>query len=425
VTDSEKWLILTIPGFWKAQQKMLRLRKKRPKMDSISMGASKTLKQHRLGQFMTPSSVADLMCDRISTDPSEWFVLDPACGDGNLLVAAAKRLLEANVPKPEGRLFGFDIDQGMTEKAKAQLSAVLDVEHDNLNIFNDDFLSVLSPTLFTNESHDFLSQINLVLANPPYRKNLELEFFERVDQYFSDKSEMIFLLPLAFVDRVTGIKYEPLDGRPLGVTTGHVIVKHWAGNPFSKSKVVEPLANSSPFTVHTGVKLYAKGEGNPPQTKETVDKKPFSSGTPIEGWLPCLRTGDIQPFAYTTDRLWVNYGDHLAHPKEFSRFKGPHIFIRRVPIWKTKRLAAALCLETVLCAGDVLLIRHSENDQELLKGLCVFLNSQIAADHIFERRPSIRLRDSYPKISGKDLNYLLENYAPADTQLRLLAENYA
>jgi hypothetical protein len=55
----------------------------------------------------------------------------------------------------------------------------------------------------------------------------------------------------------------------------------------------------------------------------------------------------------------------------------------------------------------VLVVRHKGDDSELLKGLCGFLNSPDAAAFILKRRPSVKHRMSYPKISAKDLNALL------------------
>lgn len=72
----------------------------------------------------------------------------------------------------------------------------------------------------------------------------------------------------------------------------------------------------------------------------------------------------------------------------------------------------------------MLVIRHCDDDKELLKGLCVFLNSPSAAEQILKRRPSVQYRDSYPKLSGKDINALIEDALPEEATLRTMAREY-
>ena len=117
------------------------------------------------------------------------------------------------------------------------------------------------------------------------------------------------------------------------------------------------------------------------------------------------------------DRLWVSYGDHLAHPKSIERFSGPRIFVRRVPIWKERGIGAAFIEETALCAGDVLVVRDREDDAQLLRGLSDWLCSAEAAELMHEQRPTLKMRSSYPKFSGRDLAAVLHQ-APAEATLR-------
>jgi type I restriction-modification system DNA methylase subunit len=79
-----------------------------------------------LGEFYTPTSVVDLILDRVGytsdqpIDQPEHDLVDPACGSGTFLVRAAGRLLERlddrNVPPEEAvdimqdRLWGFDLN---------------------------------------------------------------------------------------------------------------------------------------------------------------------------------------------------------------------------------------------------------------------------------------------------------------------------
>jgi hypothetical protein len=94
--------------------------------------------------------------------------------------------------------------------------------------------------------------------------------------------------------------------------------------------------------------------------------------------------------------------------------------VRRVPVYSSQTLGAAYIDLPALCAGDVLVVRHSTDDVSMLRGLETFLNSTFAAQEIFKARPSVGLRESFPKIAAKDLNVLFENHLPNAAALRAM-----
>ncbi len=371
-----------------------------------------------LGQFMTPHSLANEMCSNLSKPAKEIRVVDPACGDGNLLLAVAELMIREGVDNIHEKLWGIDIDASVLAVARSRLSTRIGCPRSKLNLLNLDFLQVGSV-----DSPCFrLRQLaNAVISNPPYGNLREYIFFDRCNRFFKRGTEMVFLMPLSFIDRVKGVKAKVVRGRPMDVTTGHVIVRHIAGERYRILPTRGLCSNRSRFRVFTGLKLYQIGEGVPSQTKEIIQNKPYSSRNPRRGWLPCLRTGDVHPFKIDLGRLYVSYGEHLAHPKELDRFTGPRVVVRRIPIWKTRTLGAAYTEDTILCAGDMLVVRDREDDKELLRGLEVYLNSAEAAIAIGRNRPSIIHRDSFPKISAKDLNTLFEFELPQEEQLRSMA----
>jgi SAM-dependent methyltransferase len=372
-----------------------------------------------MGQYMTPESVARLMCAQIRWPISEWQVLDPACGDGNLLLVAVQIMKAEGLRDIQTRVVGLDIDPGMVSSARRRISQLIGCAESDVKVFCGDFLSIPKDGLFQTfpaEVFDF----NIILSNPPYGRLREYHFFDLARKLAPLGSELVFLMPLAFLDRASGITSIPLPGKPLGVTTGHTIIHYISGETFLLRKVNGSQSNGRAFKVLHGVKLYELGAGNPVQTEEIMAAKPYSSESFHEGWLPCLRTGDVRPFSAALGRLWVNYGLHLAHPKDIERFSGPRILIRRMPMWPDRLLGAAYIEDLALSAGDVLIIRHERNDGDLLKGLCVYLNSPEAAEAILEQRPSVRYRESYPKIAAKDLNKLIDSCAPSDDGLRML-----
>lgn len=379
--------------------------------------------QRLLGQYMTPDSLADEMLKKVILPVEDWRIFDPACGDGNLLLAASSAMKRAGLQDIATRVMGVDIDPLMVSKARHRLAEVIGCTEDEVKVIEGDFLKMSdSGMLFDSPLKSFT--YNTVISNPPYGRLREYSFFEAVNRVSPGGTELVFLMPLAFLDRVSGIEGMPLNGRPMGVTTGHAIIHHITGRPFTIHQVAGLQTTSRSFKVLSGIKLYEVGGGDPPQSEEVVAAKPFSSEERRDGWLPCLRTGDVHPFSIRVGRLWVNYGPHLAHPKELDRFTGPKVFVRRMPVWESRQLGAAYAEEQVLCAGDVLVIRQEQDDRELLKGLCVYLNTPEAAEEVLKQRPSVRYRMSYPKISAKDLNALIEYKAPSDDELRTLACNF-
>lgn len=376
--------------------------------------------QRDLGQYMTPEHLTQQMCDQVRRPAAAWSVFDPACGNGNLLVAAARRMLVAGVTNLRSRIMGLDIDPQMVATTRARLADLMGCGTDEVRVYEADFLTVSAIPLLR-EWSQFAFDYNLVLSNPPYGRSREYQFFLRCSEISPSHSELIFLIPLAFLDRIHGVHAIPFEGRPMAVTTGHAIIRHEVGATFRIASVRDHQRNMRQFNVLTGVKLYELGAGQPPQTEAVLGAKPYSSRQRQPGWWPCVRTGDVHPFVVELGRLWVDYGPHLAHPKDLNRFRGPRLFVRRVPVWRTRHLAAAYIDELALCAGDVLIVRHTTDDPSLLKGLCAFLNGPLAANAIFEHRPSVRYRTSFPKISAKDLNYLLDTVVPQDRALFDLA----
>jgi predicted RNA methylase len=370
--------------------------------------------RYEMGQYMTVPAVAQQMAELLPELPRGGSILDPGAGEGALLLAAGERF----AGRPEMRLVGFEIDDVLARAGRARLAGELPDSSAELSIHRADFTASTDADLVNAE----LARADAVIANPPYGWGRECEFLQACSAGCTPGTPLIFLVPLALIDRMTGFEQiVPLDGRPLGVTTGHAIVRHRAGSTLTRSKLRATPPALDRLSVLSGVKLYEQGAGQPPQTEEITRSKPYSSPAPRRGWLPCVRTGDVQPESVTLDRLWVDYGDHLAHPKSIERFTGPRIFVRRVPIWQGRRIGAAFIEEPALCAGDVLVVRDRDDDPAYLRSLASWLCSTQAADLMHEIRPTLNLRTSYPKFSGRDLTAVLSQ-APDEAALAGAAE---
>ena len=366
-------------------------------------------KQKELGQYMTPLYIAEKMVEKISIKKN-MVCLDPACGDGNLLLAAAIKLKEMGIADISNHIIGVDIDKDMIYKARNKLNEFEDGLGDKTPLLHGDFFSLSG-------EKELIGRVTSIISNPPYGEGRELKFFEYCQEKYQKGTEMVFLVPLAFIEKIRCQDVEILEGRPLGVTTGHAIVRFCVGEHFEKIKIRNYQKNSRGLKVYNGVKLYEIGAGTPPQTEDILKRKPFSSDKKQEGWIPCLRTGDIKQNEIVLGRMYVNYGEHLAQPKHIDIFRGPKIFVRRLPEYGVKGLSAVYSEDEVLCAGDVLIVRDDNDDRDRLAAITKFLNSEFAARMIYKMRPTVQYRAAYHQIAGKDLNMLFDNYLPDEVSL--------
>lgn len=222
-----------------------------------------------LGQHMTPLSIARQMAGLVKRHVTDWKVFDPACGDGNLLLAAVERMEEAGITNIVERVAGVDVDAKMVNMARERIAERLRCKVEEVNVAQQDFLELSSNSLFASCVVP-LADFNVVISNPPYGQLREYRFFEASAALFPSDAELVFLMPLAFLDRVNGVESVPLMGRPMGVTTGHAIIHHTAGQPFKVRSVKEHQSNSSAFNVLSGVKLYELGAGCRPRRRRSL-----------------------------------------------------------------------------------------------------------------------------------------------------------
>lgn len=80
------------------------------------LGSRSDQQRKRLGQWVTPWWACAAIVERIAPDlPPRPTVVDPACGDGRFLIAAARRL-------PGARLIGYDVDPAAIDAARITLA---------------------------------------------------------------------------------------------------------------------------------------------------------------------------------------------------------------------------------------------------------------------------------------------------------------
>ncbi len=83
-------------------------------------------------------------------------------------------------------------------------------------------------------------------------------------------------------------------------------------------------------SVKAGIKPYEKGKGNPPQSREIVNSKPFNSFEKHDdSWCKLVRGTQINRYRINWDGEYLKYGEWLAAPRNPYSFFNPKIIIRR------------------------------------------------------------------------------------------------
>jgi type I restriction-modification system DNA methylase subunit len=100
----------------------------------------------------------------------------------------------------------------------------------------------------------------------------------------------------------------------------------------SKKCLKQSLPLSRLCTINVGIKPYQVGKGNPPQTEEIVERRPFDSDKPLDSsYRKYLRGSDINRYRISPLELrFIKYGPWLAEPRPAADFNSPiKIFMRQ------------------------------------------------------------------------------------------------
>lgn len=158
----------------------------------------------------------------------------------------------------------------------------------------------------------------------------------------------------------------------------------------------------SSFTeIFSGIKTYEVGKGNPPQTEEVRDKKPFTSDRKEEkSWSPFYDGKHIGRYEllWTKDN-WINYGSWLAAPREPKNFEGEKILIRKI-VGKT--LIATYIPETSYCNTLLSVLKIKSGLNLSYNYLLGILNSKFIGWH-FRKKFQISADDTFPQIMIRDI----------------------
>ncbi|MCJ7482087.1 MAG: Eco57I restriction-modification methylase domain-containing protein, partial [Thermodesulfovibrionales bacterium] len=101
------------------------------------------------------------------------------------------------------------------------------------------------------------------------------------------------------------------------------IIKKCNSNSVLLSELVDYRAGCKPYEV---------GKGFPPQKKETLSLKPFTSFKKVESdWKPIIRGNDVQRYCIEKKKPeYIKYGKWLAAPREWRVFSGERLLIQAI-----------------------------------------------------------------------------------------------
>jgi adenine-specific DNA-methyltransferase len=131
--------------------------------------------KHDLGQFFTPTHVADFMASLLKAHRNELSLLDAGAGTGGLTAAVVRRLC-ATEPKPKKvTVAAYEVDRTLIEGLERTLDRCKrecrahDIEFHS-TVINVDFVEAVVSMLERNLFSADVPHFNAAIVNPPYRK---------------------------------------------------------------------------------------------------------------------------------------------------------------------------------------------------------------------------------------------------------------
>ena len=140
-----------------------------------------------------------------------------------------------------------------------------------------------------------------------------------------------------------------------------------------KNKSVQISEISKTFS---GITLYEKGKGNPPQTAETMKLRPFDSDSlqkpKVGNWMPLMRGSLMNRYVNLwNNNYWVDYGEWLAAPRNTKIWEAKEkIIVRQTG----DRIIATLIDTNIICRKNLHIIISDELNHKFILGI---LNSKL------------------------------------------------
>jgi hypothetical protein len=177
-------------------------------------------------------------------------------------------------------------------------------------------------------------------------------------------------------------------------------------NPYLYPKealILEKVADKSDdlnkiVTISYGLKAYQKGKGNPPQTSNIMDSKPFTSLTKVDNsFSPFFEGQSINRYSiiWNNDN-WIKWGKWLAEPRNEDLFNKERLLFRKVV---GTRLFGSFYEKKAYSNTLLYIIKtiYPPVSNYHLKTLLTILNSNLIG-FVFRKKFAIREDDTFPQI---------------------------
>jgi type I restriction-modification system DNA methylase subunit len=148
----------------------------------------------------------------------------------------------------------------------------------------------------------------------------------------------------------------------------------------AESKIISRIGSQNKPLSHIGeifygIKVYQVGKGKPPQTKDTVERKPFTSFKKEDKtFLPFFDGKHIDRYELLWENNnWIKYGPWVAEPRQPRKYEGEKVLIRKI-VGET--LIATYIPETSYCNTLLFVLKIRKDVNLSYQFLLGILNSK-------------------------------------------------
>jgi type I restriction-modification system DNA methylase subunit len=155
--------------------------------------------------------------------------------------------------------------------------------------------------------------------------------------------------------------------------------------------------------IKAGLKAYESGKGEPKQTPEDVKARAFDHlYKKNDNTHRYLEGKDVNRYSITWAGQYLEYGNHLAAPREFEIFTSEKLIIREITGKYPRSVVATYSDELFLFNMSNIAINAKPDGTVLLKYLLAVLNSTVMS-YYFMKNTAKSVRKMFPKIILQDL----------------------
>ncbi len=174
----------------------------------------------------------------------------------------------------------------------------------------------------------------------------------------------------------------------------------------SEKEAVKFRAQTLPLerlaVVASGVHLYRRGEGVPPQTADTVKRRPFTLTASVRGTVPAIQGRDVHEFQVGNPRQFIKFGKWLAQTSNHETLRrSTRVFVREL-CRRDGKMTAAIAVDGFIPLHGVLTVVPKMINPHVLVAI---LNSKVAAEYVRKHTASFSKVD-FQKITVGELRQM-------------------